>query len=366
MDLFHADAFEELSLADTLDDWLTLMATGGDQLLDLAVLCQIFRPNARPELLCEEFDLFGMPEYFVRKYMRFRNAHDVMTMCDLLQMPAEMQAANGTKTSGLEVLCIVLRRLAYPCRFADLCAIFPRNEPELCLLFNLGIHHIYDNFHHKLTAFNQPWVAAPELLRYCQAIARKGAPLQNCWGFIDGTVRPMCRPGQHQREVFNGHKRVHGLKFQSIVIPNGLIANLHGPIEGRRHDSALLTASGAMQYMEANCNIDGAPLCVYGDPAYPLRPHLHRPHRGNNLTREQQQFNTDMSSVRQAVEWGFQKITTEWAFLDFKKNLKLFLSPVGKLYMVGALLANCHTCMYGSEVASYFELNPPSVEDCMR
>ena len=43
-----------------------------------------------------------------------------------------------------------------------------------------------------------------------------------CFGFIDGTVRPISRPGQHQRIVYNGHKRVHSLKFQSVALPNGL------------------------------------------------------------------------------------------------------------------------------------------------
>ena len=39
------------------------------------------------------------------------------------------------------------------------------------------------------------------------------------------------------RVLYNGHKRVHAIKFQSVVAPNGLIANLFGPVEGRRHDS---------------------------------------------------------------------------------------------------------------------------------
>ena len=47
---------------------------------------------------------------------------------------------------------------------------------------------------------------------------------------VDGTVRPICRPGEMQRAVYNGHKRVHGLKFQSVALPNGLIANLFGPV----------------------------------------------------------------------------------------------------------------------------------------
>ena len=66
------------------------------------------------------------------------------------------------------------------------------------------------------------------------AVSARGAPLQNCFGFVDGTVRPIARPGEHQRLVYNGHKRVHSLKFQSLALPNGVIATMHGPVgEGK-------------------------------------------------------------------------------------------------------------------------------------
>ena len=58
----------------------------------------------------------------------------------------------------------------------------------------------------------------------------KSHALENCWGFIDGTVRPICRPGENQNVVYNGHKRVHALKYQSVVAANGLVANLYGPV----------------------------------------------------------------------------------------------------------------------------------------
>ena len=60
-----------------------------------------------------------------------------------------------------------------------------------------------------------------------------GAPLQNCFGFIDGTVREIARPKFNQRVMYNGHKRVHGIKFQSVVTPNGITANLCGPFEAK-------------------------------------------------------------------------------------------------------------------------------------
>lgn len=263
------------------------------------------------------------------------------------------------------MLCIVLRRLAYPCRYLDLEAFFSRPRRELCHFFKTGVAFIYDRFGARLTDLQQPWLQLEKLLEYCEAIRAKGAPLDMCWGFIDGTVRKMCKPGINQREVYNGHKKVHALKFQSVVTPNGLIANLFGPMPGRRHDAALLNGSGLMQHMEANFFApDGRPFCLYGDPAYPLRPHLQRPYRGHALTAQEQQFNTDMSQVRQAVEWQFGRILSLWAFLDFKNNLKLYLSPVGKFYMVGALLTNCLTCVRGyNQTSLYFGLRPPTLEE---
>ena len=33
---------------------------------------------------------------------------------------------------------------------------------------------------------------------YDQVIAKGGAALDNCWGFVDGTARPVCRPSENQ------------------------------------------------------------------------------------------------------------------------------------------------------------------------
>ena len=60
------------------------------------------------------------------------------------------------------------------------------------------------------------------------AVHNKGAALDNCWGFVDGSVRPIFRRKQHQRAVHNSHKRVHALKFQLVVTPNRLVATVNG------------------------------------------------------------------------------------------------------------------------------------------
>ncbi|KAK3742027.1 hypothetical protein QZH41_014350 [Actinostola sp. cb2023] len=46
--------------------------------------------------------------------------------------------------------------------------------------------------------------------------------------------------------IYNGHKRVHALMFQCVALPNGLIGNLYGPVEGRKHDAGMLADSGLL------------------------------------------------------------------------------------------------------------------------
>ena len=90
--------------------------------------------------------------------------------------------------------------------------------------------HVVTSQGHLLQDLDQPWLQPQYLEEFARAIHQRGAALDNCWGFVDGTLRPICRPGEHQRVMYNGHKRVHGLKFQSVAAPNGMIANLFGPV----------------------------------------------------------------------------------------------------------------------------------------
>ena len=241
---------------------------------------------------------------------------------------------------------------------------FGRATPQLSMVVNKTMDIIYDQYGYLLRSFNQAWLAPACLAEYADAVHAKGAALDYCWGFVDGTVRPMCRPGTNQRVLYNGHKRVHSLKFQSVVTSNGLIANLFGPVEGRRHDSGMLASSGLLTDLEAHSHSPtGQPLCIYGDSAYPLRVHLQGPFKGAALTPLQEVYNKSMSEVRVAVEWVFGDILNYFAFLDFKKDLKVGLSAVGKMYIVCALLRNAHTCIYQSSTSKFFGLNPPALQD---
>ena len=49
---------------------------------------------------------------------------------------------------------------------------------------------------------------------------------------------------KNQCILYNGHQKVHAIKFQSVVAPNGLIANLYDPVEARRYGSGMFGDSG--------------------------------------------------------------------------------------------------------------------------
>lgn len=135
-------------------------------------------------------------------------------------------------------------------------------------------------------------------------------------------------------------------------------------LEGRRHDSGMLTDSGLLQVLEVQgFSTTQQPMCLYGDPAYPLRVHLQAPFRGAHLTNQMKLFNSYMSATRVSVEWLFGDIVNYFKFLDFKKNLKIGMSSIGKMYTVCALLRNALTCLYGNQTADYFGLHPPSLHD---
>lgn len=196
-----------------------------------------------------------------------------------------------------------------------------------------------------------------------QVIEAKGASLQNCWGFIDGTARPICRPSTDQEDYYSGHKRQHCVKYQGVLCPDGINVSMIGAYKGRRHDAGIFRESNLYAQLEQTTVFGEEKFCLFGDQAYGIRELLLCPYSGRNINADEQQFNDKMKPIRQAVEWGFAKILCEFAFLDFKKNQKLLLQEVEQMYLCATILNNCHTCLYGSQTATYFNCNPPSLEE---
>ena len=63
-------------------------------------------------------------------YFRFKK-NDIHRLRLNLRLPEKISCSNRTAVSGIEALCILLRRFAYPSRLIDLAPIFNRSNDEL-------------------------------------------------------------------------------------------------------------------------------------------------------------------------------------------------------------------------------------------
>ena len=97
--------------------------------------------------------------------------------------------------------------------------------PQLSIISNHMIDLIYGMWGNLLSGLNQPWLAPGSLQNFAYSVHKAGAALDNCWAFVDGTVRAISRPLENQRVVYNGHKRVHSrvhtklLSHQMVQLP---------------------------------------------------------------------------------------------------------------------------------------------------
>ena len=202
-------------------------------LTDEELLLLLDENKARnPEFSHDDFDRFNleaMGEPECRSEFRVAK-DDIYTLAEVLGVPATFTCPQRSVCSGIEGLCILLKRTSFPCRYSDMIYRFGRPVPVLSMITNRVIDFLYDTHAYRLTQWNDTILNPLALQTYADAIHRKGAAFENCFGFVDGTVRPICRPKENQRIVYNGHKRIHALKFQSVSIPCGLIANLYGPV----------------------------------------------------------------------------------------------------------------------------------------
>ena len=75
--------------------------------------------------------------------------------------------------------------------------------------------------------------------------------------------------------MHSDRKKVHALKFQSAVAPNGLITNLIGPVQGKRHEIGMLSASDMLRELQQDAHGPNENLlCISADPVYPIRQQL--------------------------------------------------------------------------------------------
>jgi hypothetical protein len=214
-----------------------------------------------------------------------------------------------------------------------------------------------------LRYLDNPVIFHGRMAYYAEQIYNKCGLAETTWGSIDGTLTRTCRrPSFFQELLYSGHKRCHGIKFQSVFTPDGLFACMYGPKTGNRHDSFMMSRSQLLQKLRVFMPQDGGIVySLYGDPAYPQLAYVYGGYRNPPAGSLQAAWNTQMSQVRDVVEWGFANIVSNWSFLDFTAMM-VFKSPVAKYFVVAAFLVNLRTSFYGNQTMDYFNCTMMTID----
>ena len=148
---------------------------------------------------------------------------------------------------------------------------------------------------------------------------------------------------------------------------------MYGPIPGSRHDAFLFVESQLLEQLkdfmpdpedtEDPDNQNTTIYALYGDPAYReslwIKKGVHRPAEGT----PEAEVNKSMSSVRECVEWGFNCIVQQYSYFDFKRDMKMFKSPIAAYYIVATFIINLQTTYYGNITTNYFGASKLSTAD---
>jgi hypothetical protein len=103
---------------------------------------------------------------------------------------------------------------------------------------------------------------------------------------------------------------------------------------------------------------------VLGDSAYPTNDVMISIYKGRWLPTASVAFHAVMCPICTSVEWGYKKVVRYWAFLDFKKQMKIQRSALVPMWRLGVFLTNCLTCAKGgNQISKYFDVAPPSLEE---
>ena len=152
-----------------------------------------------------------------------------------------------------------------------------------------------------------------------------------------------------QQAFWTGWKKLHGLKWQTIIMANGMDFEVWGPASVRRNDNFTLHRSNIEQKL-ADLQIN-RPLNykIHGDSAYSISDWIVS---GGGK---------GMAAVRQSIEWCYRDLKALFAYCQFEEALQMLSQPLAKIFFVCMLLRNAYVCLNGCQTSDYFRMLPPTL-----
>lgn len=151
---------------------------------------------------------------------------------------------------------------------------------------------------------------------------------------IDGTLLP-CWTWKKHPELFSGKHKTTGYNVQVACDLTGRVLWVSDPVDGRRHDTAALAASGLLTNQDTRIHL--------GDKGY-QGTHMITPIKklpGQDLHESEKLFNKQVNKLRYVVERGIAHLKN-WKALhtDYRRPLNTFAATITAaigLYFLTAL-----------------------------
>jgi hypothetical protein len=237
-----------------------------------------------------------------------------------MRLPEQIRAENMIVEDKITALYMLLARLACPNWLADLRLKFGWKPERISRIVKELLQFIHETLGHLLV-FDAERLTPQRLSAFTIAIRERNAPLETCFGFVDGTLQEIARPIYGQEAIYNGWKHMHCLKYQAVVMLDGITIHLFGLVEGSIHDAAVWSQSRLLDILEVHTHDpNGTSLQLYGDSAYGINEHLITPFGSAYINQDQQDWNKAMSKVQIIVEWCFKEVIQMFPFLYFSQT----------------------------------------------
>lgn len=342
----------------------TCLAVGWKRAWTVALRARMFEHADRPILPGFSFALNDLSDTQCRERFRFDH-RGIKLLVILLQMPAVIIVpSHRDRVSAVEALLLVCERMASPKRWSDLTMVYNRHVSALSRIFNYMMHVLSRGAKRFILMATQ---LLPERVSYyADGFTMRGVPESfPIFCVIDVKKVAICRPSTNQRAMYSGHTKFHCFKYQTLEAPDGLIIHCHAAADGRRGDGGILQDSNLIPFLRSYDAING--YYVFGDSAYPTNDVMISMYRGQNLPDWAAAFNRLMAKVRVSVEWGYNQVRTNFAYVDWRKQLKIELMSVEAIWHLGVFLSNCLTCHNGgNQISDFFYRTPPTLEEYLQ
>ena len=215
------------------------------------------------------------------------------------------------------------------------------------------------------------------------------------FGFIDDSIDRICTPfsgprgdyegaarkeeyADSQQAFFTGYIHAHGIKVETVFLPNGL-CTLFGPVSARRADAGVLRMSNLNEFLVdvqrgrfATAAGDEVFYSAFGDLAFKhgmqcIQSYYHNFTGAAQLDGARMKCNASMRAVRVTIENSYAMVSNLFRICGSTEGYKIAKrdSVALEQLRVCILLTNCYICLNGDQAGSVntFNLSPPSLED---